>query len=68
MLKTRKNNAIKIIIRHGKQIFDNFKIYVGRLTNVFDVSELVTRLKKNLSGMIKPPSRSNPTNQKSTRR
>ena len=68
MLKTRKSNAIKILIRYGKEIFDNFKKYVGRLTTVFDVSELGTQLKKNLNGIITISSRSKSTNKKSTRR
>ena len=68
LLKKRKSNVIKILIRYGKEVFDNFKKYVGRLTTVFDVSELRTRLKKNLNGIITPSSRSKSTNNKSTKR
>ena len=68
LLKKRKSNVIRILIRYGKEVFDNFKKYVGGLTTVFDVSELRTRLKKNLNGIITPSSRSKSTSNKSTKR
>ena len=47
-MKTRKNDAITNIGGYGKEIFDNLKKFVNRISATFDINEFAKQLHKTI--------------------